>query len=71
MLPNHSSFSDLLVPQLLQHGVDWEVVYAFKRTGLLITKENVGDATKEQLNSYSCAVREFRELASKTLTTAQ
>ena len=65
---NFGRFSNTLMEMLARH-VSPDVLYVFKKTGLLITKTSVHSMTKEQMAAARSAAFEYQELEEQSSKT--
>lgn len=56
--------SSVIEKDLLARGVDKSVLYAFQKTGMVITRENESQVSVEELNRWEEAIEEYRQLKS-------
>lgn len=50
---------DMMVEVMMKSGIRPEIIYAYKRTGFLLTEENYHLATPEDLAEWESAIDEF------------
>lgn len=58
-----AGFADLravIEADLIKRGASEEVLYAFRKTGVLVTRENEAQVTPDELQQWESAVLEFR-----------
>lgn len=60
-----SEFSKIIVPLLGRLGASDEVIYIFKKTGLLVSEANVPLLSEEQLRAVERATVEYRLLSAE------
>ncbi len=58
-LTGYADVPSLIVEDLLAKGAPPEVVYAFKRTGVLVTPENQSRIGPEELSNWFAALEEY------------
>lgn len=52
--------TDTIVRAMRQAGVREEIIYAFQKTGRLVTSENAKYLTREELVEWEAAIDEYR-----------
>jgi hypothetical protein len=58
---DQSRFDAAVVAAMEAAGVDRALVYAYRRTGLLVTEQNVGACTRADLRRWQGALEEYEE----------
>lgn len=57
---SYSGVTELIAEDMRASGARPEVVYAFEKTGLVITNENEAQVTAEELRAWDAAIEEYR-----------
>lgn len=57
---NFTDLNAVIERDLIKRGAPAEVLYAFKKTGILISSENHGQISPEELEAFGDAVDEYR-----------
>jgi hypothetical protein len=55
-----ADFSQVIEADLIKSGAKEEVLYAFRKTGILVTRENESQVTPEELRRWESALLEYR-----------
>lgn len=58
----HGRFVDMMVEAMEQAGVEPGVIYAFRKTGLIVTDALLGQLPYEDLREWQQALQEFHTL---------
>jgi hypothetical protein len=53
-------FSSVIEADLIKSGAPPEVLYAFRKTGILVTRENQSGVTPDELQRWENAILEYR-----------
>ena len=56
---------DMIVDAMIASGTTPQVIYAYGKTGFIVTESNKDLLSKEQLDEWNAAIDEFFELKSK------
>lgn len=63
-----NGFTDLnaiIERDLIKRGAPDEVIYAFRKTGILISPENEGQISAQELRDWNSALEEYRRMYKK------
>jgi hypothetical protein len=55
-----ADFSRVIEAELIKSGAKEEVLYAFRKTGVLVTRENESQVSPEELHRFEQAISEYR-----------
>jgi hypothetical protein len=58
----HGKFADMMVEAMERAGVEPGVIYAFRKTGLIVTDAILGELPYEDLRDWQQALQEFHTL---------
>lgn len=61
-ISNLHGYRDILLNMLVKHGVASDIIYVYKKTGLLVTEESVKSMSQEQVLEAKNAAVEYHTL---------
>jgi hypothetical protein len=59
-LNEFSNVNAVIEQDLLKAGASAETIYAFRKTGILVSKENINQVSPQELIAWESAIQEYR-----------